>query len=49
MPYTKNATIFQSEKLSKPPTCSLDSPYTEHGIPHSHTERRLNRLPHEYT
>ena len=35
-------------KVVKPPTRSLDSPYTEHGNPHFHTEHRLNRLPHEY-
>ena len=44
----KNSTIFQSGKFVQPPTRSQDSPYTEHGTPHFHTEHRLNRLPHEY-
>ena len=47
-PIQKNATIFQSGKLVQTPTRSLDSPYTEHGNLHFHTEHRLNRLPHEY-
>ena len=29
-------------------TCSIDSPYTENGNPHFHTEYRLNWWPHEY-
>jgi len=48
LPYTKNATIFQSEKFVQPPTRSLDSPYTKHGNLHFHTEHHLNPLPYEY-
>ena len=39
---------FSKWKVVQTPTCSLDSPYTEHGDLHFHIERRLNRLPHEY-
>jgi hypothetical protein len=49
LPCTKNSTMFESEKFVQSPTRSLDSPYTEHGIPHFHTEHRLNRSPHEYS
>jgi len=45
---TKHSTNFQSGKFVQPPTRSLDSPYTEYGIPHFHIEHCLNRLPHEY-
>jgi len=48
LPYTKNATIFQSGKFVQLPTCSLDSPYTKHDNPHFHVEHCLNRLPYEY-
>jgi hypothetical protein len=48
-PCTKNSTISQSGKFVKPPTHSLDSPYTEHGTSHFHTKHHLSRLPHEYT
>ena len=48
LPYTKNATIFQSGKFVQNSTRSLDSPYTKHGNPHFHTKHRLNQLPHEY-
>jgi hypothetical protein len=44
----KKFTIFQSGKFVQPPTRSLYSPYTKHGIPHFHLKHRLNRLPHEY-
>jgi hypothetical protein len=44
----KNSTNFQSGKFVQPPTRSLDSPYTEHGTPHFHTEPCLNRFSHEY-
>ena len=47
IPCTKNSPIFQNGKFVKPPTRSLDSPYTEHGNPHFHTEHHLNRLAHE--
>ena len=40
--------IQKVQQLSKSPTRSLDSPYTEHGNPHFHTKHRLNWLPHEY-
>ena len=46
--YKKNSTIFQSGKFFKPTTCSLDSPYTEHGNPHFHREHHPNQLTHEY-
>ena len=44
----KTSTVFQSGKFVQTPTRSLDSPYTEYGTLHFHTERRLNQLPHEY-
>ena len=44
----KIPTIFESGKFIKPPTCSLDSPYTEQGNPYFHTEHHLNHLTHEY-
>jgi hypothetical protein len=44
----KNSTISQSGKFVQPPIRSLDSPYTEHGTSHFHTEHHLNRLPCEY-
>ena len=39
---------FSKWKVAKSCTRSLDSPYTEHGNPHFHTEHDLNRLPREY-
>ena len=39
---------FSKWNVVKPPTRSLDSPYTEHSNPHFHTEHHLNRSPHEY-
>ena len=44
----KHSTIFQSGKFVNPPTRSLDSPYTEHGNPQSHTSHHQNWLIHEY-
>ena len=46
-PIQKMLQFFKVEVV-QPTTCLLDSPYTEHGTPHFHTEHRLNRLPHEY-
>jgi hypothetical protein len=40
--------MLKKWKVVKPPTLSLDSPYTKHSNPHFHTEHRLNWLPHEY-
>ena len=39
---------FSKWKVVQPPTCSLDSPYTEHDNLHFHTKHRLNRLPYKY-
>ena len=39
---------FSQWKVVQTLTCSLGSPYTEHGIPHFHTKHRLNRLSHEH-
>jgi hypothetical protein len=44
----KKRNNFSKWKFVKPPTRSLDSPYTKHGNPHFHTEYRLNWLSHEY-
>ena len=48
LPYTKKCHNFSKWKVVQPPPRSLDSPYTEHGNPHFHTEHRLNQLPHEH-
>ena len=39
---------FSKWKVVKPPTRSLDSPYTEHGNPRFYTKHHLNWLTHEY-